>query len=68
MRKTTSIAAALALAAAVAAMSAMPAGADESKTRAEECRHAAKAMKFGIHFIRRDRWIRRCIRREVGPH
>ena len=55
--------------AAAAAASAAPAASEEPhKTRLEECEHRAKAMKFGIHFIRRDRWIRRCIRGEVEPH
>jgi hypothetical protein len=65
MRKIIPIAAALA---AVAALVAAPARGDEPKTRAEVCREAAKTQHFGIHFIRRDRWIRRCIRGEVGPH
>ena len=68
MRKLTPIAATLALAAAVAVIAAVPASGAEYKTHAEECREAAKKMHFGIHFIRRDRWIRRCIRGEVEPH
>jgi hypothetical protein len=52
--------------AAAAAASAAPAASEEPhKTRLEECEHRAKAMKFGIHFIRRDRWIRACLRGKV---
>lgn len=28
-----------------------------------ECKRQAKAKKFGIHFIQRDRWIKECIAR-----
>jgi hypothetical protein len=65
MRQTISIAAAIALAAAVAVIAAVPAAGEGYKTRAEECRERAKAMKFGFHLIRRDRWIRKCIRGDV---
>jgi hypothetical protein len=30
-----------------------------------ECRHEAKAKHFGIHWIKRDRWIKNCI---AGRH
>jgi hypothetical protein len=59
MRRMIPLAVAIALAAAGAALAATEA---PYKTRLEECRERAKAMKFGIHFIRRDRWIRSCLR------
>ena len=30
-----------------------------------ECKHEAKAKNFGIHFVKRDRWIKNCI---AGRH
>lgn len=63
MRRMIPLAAAIALAAAASA--ALAASDAPSKTRLEECEHRAKAMKFGIHFIRRDRWIRACLRGKV---
>jgi hypothetical protein len=65
MRKMISIAAVIALATAVGTTVAVAASGDHQKTRYEECRERAKAMKFGVHFIRKDRWIRRCIRGDV---
>lgn len=60
MRRMIPLAVAIAL---VAAAGATPAASEGPyKTRLEECRERAKAMKFGIHFIRRDRWIRACLR------
>jgi hypothetical protein len=63
MRRMIPFAAAIALAA--AATAALAASEAPFKTRLEECRERAKAMKFGIHFIRRDRWIRACLRGKV---
>ena len=63
MRRMIPLAAALALA--VVATAPAFAAADEPKTRVEQCRERAKAMKFGLHLIRRDRWIRDCIRGKV---
>jgi hypothetical protein len=63
MRRMIPLATAFAVAV-VATASAFAAG-DEPKTRAEQCRERAKAMKFGLHLIRRDHWIRDCIRGKV---
>jgi len=65
MRKMIPIAAAIALAATAATTAAVAAGGHHYKTPYEQCRERAKAMKFGVHFIRKDRWIRRCIRGET---
>jgi hypothetical protein len=59
MRKIISIAAVIALATAAGAT---VAGRDRYKTKTEECVERAKTKKFGVHFIKRDRWIRECIR------
>jgi hypothetical protein len=63
MRRMIPFVAAIALAA--AASGALAASDAPYKTRLEECEQRAKAMKFGIHFIRRDRWIRACLRGRV---
>lgn len=33
------------------------------ETKNAECKRQARAKKFGIHFIQRDRWIKECIAR-----
>lgn len=63
MRRMIPLATAIALAA--TASGALAASDAPYKTRLEECQQRAKAMKFGIHFIRRDRWIRACLRGKV---
>jgi hypothetical protein len=50
------------LASAAGAPAAIAAGGEKYKTKTQECLERAKAKKFGVHFIRRDRWIRKCIR------
>jgi hypothetical protein len=65
MRKIFSIAVAIALASAAGAPAAIAAGGEKYKTKTQECLERAKAKKFGVHFIRRDRWIRKCIRGDV---
>jgi len=65
MRKLISIAAVIALAAAAGATAAMAAGGEKYKTKTQECLERAKAKKFGLHFIKRDRWIRQCIKGDV---
>jgi hypothetical protein len=65
MRKIPTAAIMVALAAAAGAVPATSAHAEEYKTRLDECREPAKVMKFGVHFIRRDRWIRACLRDKI---
>jgi uncharacterized membrane protein len=65
MRKMISIAVIIALTAAAGATAAAAAGGQKYKTKTEECFERAKAKKFGVHFIKRDRWIRKCIRGDV---
>jgi len=65
MRRMIAIAAVIALTAAAGTTAAMAAGGEHYKTRTEECLERAKAKKFGVHFIRRDRWIRACISGKV---
>ena len=65
MRKMLSIAAVIVLATGASATVAAAAGHNRYKTRTQECLERAKAKKFGVHFIKRDRWIRECIRGDV---
>ncbi len=65
MRKMISIAVVIALTAAAGATAAAAASGDRYKTKTQECLERAKAKKFGVHFIKRDRWIRECIRGNV---
>ena len=64
MRRTILIAGTVALAAIASTCSAMAAE-GEPKTRTGVCIERAKAQKFGLHFIRRDRWIRECLKGKV---
>jgi hypothetical protein len=65
MRKMLSVAVVIALTAAAGVPAAVAAGGEKYKTKTEECLERAKAKRFGVHFIRRDRWIRKCIRGDV---
>ena len=65
MRKMISIAAIIALTVTAGAPVAAAAGGQKYKTKTEECLERAKTKKFGVHLIKRDRWIRRCIRGDV---
>jgi hypothetical protein len=65
MRKMISIVVVIALTTAAGAPLAAAATGDRYKTKTEECLERAKAKRFGVHFIRRDRWIRECIRGKV---
>ena len=64
MRPIMSTAAAIALAVAVAApVSAAPG--DTYKAKKAECQARAKKMDFGVHFIKKHRWVNDCI---AGRH
>jgi hypothetical protein len=64
MRIIVSMAAAVALAVAVAGpVSAAPG--DTYKVRKAECQARAKGMNFGVHFIKKNRWVNDCI---AGRH
>jgi hypothetical protein len=34
---------------------------DAYAQKKSECKQAAKARHFGVHFVKRDRWIKNCI-------
>lgn len=64
MRIIVSMAAAVALAVAFAGpLSAAPG--DTYKVKKAECKARAKTMDFGVHFIKRNRWVNDCI---AGRH
>jgi hypothetical protein len=64
MRKMIS-AAVITLTIIAGAPAAAAAGGGRYKTKTQECLERAKAKKFGVHFIKRDRWIRACIRGDL---
>lgn len=60
MRLTTVIAA-IALASFVGATAAPAATGDTYKVRKAECQKRADTMKFGIHLIKKNRWVKDCV-------
>lgn len=65
MRSITSIATALALTAALGATTASAAPGDTYKAKKAACQERAKGMDFGIHLIKKNRWVKDCI---AGKH
>ena len=65
MKKVMTIAAAVALAAAMGASSASAAPGDTYKMKKKECQERAKTQNFGIHMIKKNRWVKDCI---AGRH
>jgi uncharacterized membrane protein len=64
MRMIIATAAAVALALAVAG-SASAAPGDTYKAKKAACQARAKTMSFGVHFIKKNRWVNDCI---AGRH
>ena len=64
MRIIMKVAVAAALAAAVAAPASAAPG-DTYKAKKAECQARAKKMDFGVHFIKKNRWVNDCI---AGRH
>ena len=64
MRLTTVIAA-VALAAFVGITAAPAATGDTYKVKKAECKKRADTMKFGIHLIKKNHWVKDCI---AGKH
>ncbi len=64
-RKLLTIAAAVTLAAAVGASPAAAATGDTYKAKKQACEDRAKTMNFGVHFIKKNRWVKDCI---AGRH
>jgi uncharacterized membrane protein len=64
MRIIVSMATAIALAVVVAG-SASAAPGDSYKAKKAECQERAKGMNFGVHLIKKNRWVNDCI---AGRH
>jgi hypothetical protein len=65
MRHITTVIAALALTAFVGATVASAAPSDANQVKKAECKARADTMKFGVHFIKKNRWVKDCI---AGKH
>jgi hypothetical protein len=65
MSKVFSIAAAIMLAASLGAGPAFAASGDTYKAKKQACEQRAKTMNFGVHFIKKNRWVKDCI---AGRH
>lgn len=61
MTKLFTIATAVTLAAALGAGPAAAAPGDTYKAKKEQCQARAKEMNFGVHFIKKNRWVKDCI-------
>jgi hypothetical protein len=64
MRLTTVIAA-IAVASFVGATAAPAATGDTYKVKKAECKKRADTMKFGVHWIKKNRWVKDCV---AGKH
>jgi hypothetical protein len=64
MRSIT-LAATLALATMVATTAAFAATGDTYKAKKAACQNRAKTMEFGVHLIKKNRWVKDCI---AGKH
>ena len=65
MRSWTTLVAALALISFVGVSAAPAAPGDTYKVKKAECKKRADTMKFGVHFIKKNRWVKDCI---AGKH
>jgi hypothetical protein len=66
MRAATAVLATLALAASVSLSGgAFAAAGDTYKAKKAACQDRAKTMDFGIHLIKKNRWVKDCI---AGKH
>ena len=61
MRQLTTILAALALVSFVGVSAAPAAQGDTYKVKKAECKKRADTMNFGIHLIKKNRWVKDCI-------
>jgi outer membrane lipoprotein SlyB len=66
MRPLTTIVAALALVSFVGVTSAPAAPGDTYKMKKAECKKKADTMKFGVHLIKKNRWVKDCIAGKVA--
>ena len=65
MRQLTTILAALALASFVGMSAASAATGDTYKAKKAECKKRADTMSFGVHLIKKNRWVKDCIAGKV---
>ncbi len=65
MRSFTTLVAALALVSFVGVSAAPAAQGDTYKVKKAECKKRADTMNFGVHFIKKNRWVKDCI---AGKH
>ena len=63
--RLTAVIAAITLAAFVGTTAAPAAPGDSYKVKKAECKKRADMMKFGVHFIKKNRWVKDCI---AGKH
>ena len=61
MRQLTTTVAALALVSFVGVGAAPAAQGDTYKMKKAECKKRADTMKFGVHMIKKNRWVKDCI-------
>jgi hypothetical protein len=61
MRQLTTLVAALALVSFVGVNAAPAAQGDTYKVKKAECKKRADGMHFGIHMIKKNRWVKDCI-------
>jgi outer membrane lipoprotein SlyB len=61
MRHLTTIVAAIALFSFVGVTAAPAASGDTYKVKKAECKKRADTMNFGIHLIKKNRWVKDCI-------
>ena len=66
MQKSASILLSIVIASSVIApVSTLAASGDTYKTKKAECQARAKRMNFGVHLIKKNRWVKDCI---AGRH
>ena len=63
--RLTPVIAAIALASFVGITAAPAATGDTYKVKKAECKKRADTMKFGVHLIKKNRWVKDCI---AGKH
>ena len=63
--KALTVIAAITLTATIASNGAFAAPGDTYKARKAACQERAKTMEFGIHLIKKNRWVKDCI---AGKH
>jgi hypothetical protein len=65
MRSLTTIVTALALISFVGVTAAPAATGDTYKVKKAECKKRANGMNFGVHLIKKNRWVKDCIAGKV---